>query len=266
MKLVIKIGSTCLDDADTLRKFVKVAAQLRNEGHRVTVVHGGTRIVLQSIQARGGTSGADLSTNGHEVRDAALMMLGGRINKMLVAIFGTIGTTAFGLCGTDGNIVRLRQRKAGDGNGTSMTEIVSVDPFWIENMSSQGAVPILANVGIEADGHVQCLDADALAGACASAWSADALIILTPADCPRNSDGSVIRWLDAEKIHELTRQSTLSENILSKLRVCRTALNQGVRRTRILPLTHIESLEQFYFARIDGGTEVVMASRKAATG
>lgn len=267
MKLVIKIGSTCLDDPVALRKVGKVAAQLQKESHRVAIVHGGTRMVLQAIETRRAISPTvDSSPNGHEFRDTALMMLGGRINKMMVAIFGANGTTALGLCATDGNIVRLRQRKLEDANGASLTEIASVAPFWIETLSNEGAIPILANVGIGPDGHAHCVDADALAGACAAAWNADALVILTPADCPRDADGSVIRWLDAGKINELTRQSNLSKNILSKLKVCHTALNHGVRRTRILPLTLIESLEQFYFARIDGGTEVIMAPQKTAAG
>src|ERR1700733_1500641 len=108
MKLVLKIGSTCLDDPALLLKFVKVVSQLSNQHHRLAVIHGSTRMVFQAIAATHEAPPAGPGANGHEFKDAALKMLAGRVNKMIVAMLSTKGIIAFGLCGTDGNIVRLR--------------------------------------------------------------------------------------------------------------------------------------------------------------
>jgi hypothetical protein len=44
------------------------------------------------------------------------------------------------------------------------------------------------------------------------------------------------------------------------LKACKHALEHGVRRVRILPVSSIESLQLFYFSRIEHGTEVVKAT------
>ena len=47
-----------------------------------------------------------------ETRDAALMVLAGRVNKSLVAALGTqAGQAAMGLSGGDGHVFRARKKK-----------------------------------------------------------------------------------------------------------------------------------------------------------
>jgi len=47
--------------------------------------------------------------------------------------------------------------------------------------------------------------------------------------------------------------------MLPKLQACKDALLQGVNRVRILPAAEVEVLPEFYFARIESGTEVLVA-------
>jgi acetylglutamate kinase len=44
--------------------------------------------------------------------------------------------------------------------------------------------------------------------------------------------------------------------MLPKLEACQSALRGGVNRVRILPANDIDALPDFYFTRVEAGTEV----------
>ncbi|HEV2992741.1 MAG TPA: acetylglutamate kinase [Candidatus Angelobacter sp.] len=257
MKLVIKICSTVLDNERVLRNFAGELGELLKQGHRVIVVHGGTRFLDQALAELQDNGTA--AVHGGKTKDAPLMVLGGKVNKKLVGILAAAGIPAFGLCGADGNIVKIRKTRSKANELNVTAEVSSVHPKWLEAICERGGVPVLANVALGSDNQHHCLNADRLAGACAISWDADALVFLSDSDGPRDADGTVLRWLETRKIVELTRGTAIRPNMATKLDVCHQALKHGVRRTRILPLSQIESLSSFYFSRIDFGTEVIQA-------
>jgi acetylglutamate kinase len=75
----------------------------------------------------------------------------------------------------------------------------------------------------------------------------------------KGADGLVIRWLDLHMAAELTQQSVINGGMLPKLDACKSALINGVNRVRILPATEVDVLPDFYFTKIESGTEVLVA-------
>jgi acetylglutamate kinase len=69
----------------------------------------------------------------------------------------------------------------------------------------------------------------------------------------------VIRWLDLDRAAQLTQDSVIGGGMLPKLAACKDALLHGVNRVRILPAAEVEVLPEFYFAKIESGTEVLVA-------
>ena len=98
-----------------------------------------------------------------------------------------------------------------------------------------------------------------MASACAVACHANALIFLTDVPGVKGADGLVIRWLNLNTAAELTQQSVIFGGMLPKLDACRNALMHGVTRVRILPAAEVEALPEFYFTKIESGTEVLVA-------
>ena len=109
------------------------------------------------------------------------------------------------------------------------------------------------------DGQYYNVNADQMASACAVACHANALIFLTDVPGVKGADGLVIRWLKLNHASELAQQSVICGGMLPKLEACRQALLKGVHRVRILPVAEVERLPQFYFTKIDSGTEVLVA-------
>jgi acetylglutamate kinase len=138
-------------------------------------------------------------------------------------------------------------------------EICSVDPRWIETIWQQSCIPVISSVALGSDGQYYNINADQMASACAVACHANALIFLTDVAGVKDADGLVIRWLNLGMAAALTQKAVIAGGMLPKLQACKDALLRGVNRVRILPAAEVEALPEFYFAKIESGTEVLVA-------
>lgn len=260
MKIVVKLGGATLEDSALLRRAVLAVKQLANE-HQIAVVHGGGAALTRMLAQMGKQSEFidGLRVTDAETRDLAVMVLAGHMNKKLVAALGNIGQSAVGMCGGDGQAFRARKKMTNGQDLGFVGEISSVDPRWIETIWQQGCVPVISSVALGIDGQYYNINADQMASACAVACHANALIFLTDVPGVKDAEGLVIRWLDLGMAATLTQQSVIAGGMLPKLQACKDALLHGVNRVRILPAAEVDALPEFYFAKIESGTEVLVA-------
>src|SRR6266478_4166912 len=260
MKIVVKLGGATLEDAALLQRAVLAVKQLASE-HQVAVVHGGGTALTRMLAQMGKQSQFvdGLRVTDAETRDFAVMVLAGHMNKKLVAALGSVGQSAMGLCGGDGQAFRARKKTSNGHDLGFVGEISSVDPRWIETIWQQGCVPVLSSVALGCDGQYYNVNADQMASACAVACHANSLIFLTDVSGVKDADGLVIRWLNLDLASELTQKAVIHGGMLPKLEACRSALLQGVNRVRLLPASEVEALPGFYFTGIASGTEVLVA-------
>ena len=260
MKIVVKLGGAALEDAALLQRAVLAVKQLAAE-HQVAVVHGGGAALTRMLAQMGKQSEFidGLRVTDAETRDFAVMVLAGHMNKKLVAALGSVGQSAMGLCGGDGHAFRARKKLTNGRDLGFVGEICSVDPRWIEMIWQQGCIPVISSVALGSDGQYYNINADQMASACAVACHANALIFLTDVPGVKDADGLVIRWLNLASAAALTQKAVIAGGMLPKLQACKDALLHGVNRVRILPAAEVEALPEFYFAKIDSGTEVLVA-------
>lgn len=261
MIIVVKIGGAALEDATTLRKCAKAIAELAQDGHRVAVVHGGGSALTRVLKQLGKQSEfvGGLRVTDAETRDAALMVLGGMVNKKLVAAIQAAGMPAVGFCGGDGMTFRARKKFVRGHDLGFVGEICFAEPCWIEALWRQGGIPVLASLALGADGEYYNVNADEMAAACAAACHANALIFLTDVPGVKNADGSVVHWLSTKEAEDMVAGAIISGGMLPKLAACKQALKEGVGRVRILPAAAAEALPQFYLTKLECGTEVTCA-------
>lgn len=257
MKIVVKIGGAALDDAALVDRFARSIADLARDGHRIVVVHGGGAALSRTLCELGHESRFvnGLRVTDARTRDVALMVLGGQLNKQVVAAIGRAGQAAIGLCGGDLGMVRATRRK--DVELGYVGDICSVEARWLEMLWASGAVPVIASLALGIDGEYYNVNADQMASACAAACHANALIFLTDVPGVKGSDGVVIRWLEVESIAGMVRDATVSGGMLPKLEACTQAKRSGVERVRILPAARVELLPGVFTERIECGTEVM---------
>jgi acetylglutamate kinase len=260
MKFVVKVGGVALEDPALLQQVARSITTLAEDGHKVALVHGGG-VQLTKLLAQMGKKSefvAGLRITDAETRDAALMVLGGRVNKSLVAALLQCGQDAMGLTGGDGHVFRARKKKTEHDLGF-VGEIAATDPKWLDAIWAMNAVPVISSIALGFDGEYYNINADEMASACAVATKADALIFLTDVPGVKGADGSVMRWLSLKEIPALQAAAVVSGGMLPKLNACKEALLHGVKRVRILPAQSATHVPDLISSRVDDGTEVIAA-------
>ncbi len=260
MKFVVKLGGAALEEPKLLQLCAKAIFDLVSDGNQVAVVHGGGVQLTRTLAQMGKKSEfiSGLRVTDAETRDAALMVLAGRVNKGLVASLGQVGQSAMGLSGGDGHVFRARKKKTNPDLGF-VGEIAATDPRWLEAIWKMGAVPVISSIALGFDGEYYNINADEMASACAICTHADALVFLTDVPGVKGADGVVMRWLSLPKVAELERTAVITGGMLPKLNACRDALTHGVKRVRILPAEAAASLPDLCTTRVNFGTEVMVA-------
>jgi acetylglutamate kinase len=256
----VKLGGAGLENPKLLHACGKAIAELVTDGNQVAVVHGGGVQLTKTLAQLGKKSEfiSGLRVTDAETRDAALMVLAGRVNKSLVAALGTHGQAAVGLSGGDGHVFRARKKKTNPDLGF-VGEIAATDPRWIEAIWAMEAVPVISSIALGFDGEYYNINADEMAAACAISTKADALVFLTDVPGVKGADGAVMRWLTLAQIPSLEKQNVISGGMLPKLNACREALLHGVKRVRILPAESAALLPDLCSTRVNDGTEVMVA-------
>jgi acetylglutamate kinase len=261
VKIVVKIGGAALEDKSTLYKCAHAVVDLARDGHKVAVVHGGGSALTRTLKLLGKQSEFvdGLRITDAETRDIALMVLAGIVNKSFVAAIVAAGNPAIGLCGGDGMSFRARKKKTEGYDLGFVGEICSVEPRWLEAIWGEGGIPVLSSLALGSDGEYYNVNADQMAAACAAACHADSLIFLTDVPGVKDAAGTVIPWLKTKEMAALVAASVISGGMLPKLEACTQALKKGVGRVRILPAAKADILPQFYFSKLECGTEVIGA-------
>ena len=260
MKFVVKLGGAAIEDKRLLHLCGKAIAELVADGNQVAVVHGGGAQLTRTLAQLGKESVfiSGLRITDEETRDAALMVLAGRVNKALVAAIGSHGQNAVGLSGGDGNVFRARKKKTIPDLGF-VGEIAATDPRWLEAIWTMNAVPVISSIALGFDGEYYNINADEMASATAVCTKADTLVFLTDVPGVKGADGQVLRWLTLAQIPALEQQQIVFGGMLPKLNACKAALAGGVGRVRILPAAAAALLPDICTTRINDGTEVMVA-------
>lgn len=259
MRVVIKIGGAALEEKSSLRSCARAVVELATDGHTVAVVHGGGSALTRTLQRLGKESEFinGLRVTDAETRDVAVMVLAGIVNKSLVAAISAAGHPAIGMCGGDGMAFRARKKNTNGHDLGYVGEIVFADARWMEALWQQGGIPVISSVALGNDGEYYNINADQMAASCAIACRADVLIFLTDVPGVKNAEGAVMPWLGLKQVPGLINDAVIGGGMLPKLEACGHALHHGVGRVRIFPAQEVHQLPQFYFSKLECGTEVL---------
>ncbi len=257
--IVIKYGGNAMVDEQLKEGFARDIILMKYIGLNPVVVHGGGPQIGQVLKAMGIETHFE---QGMRVTDAATMgvvemVLGGKVNKEIVANINRHGGHAVGLTGKDGNLITARKLEMTKLNPETLTpeiidigmvgEVDQVNPQVIKALEDNNFIPVIAPVGIGADGRSYNINADLVAGRIAGALKAEKLILLTDVEGVKDKNGKLISTIDIRKVPELVKNGTLSGGMIPKTRCCVDAINAGVAKTHIVDgrLTHACLLEIF---------------------
>ncbi len=213
--------------------------RVHNQGHQCLVVHGGGKLLTSYLEKSGITSQfiQGLRVTDAQTRDAALMVMGGLLNKQLVVEIQKLGGRALGVCG-DAGLVRARKIPPEAHGGADLGyvgEVESVDGRLLAQLHALGLIVVMASLAPDARGEFYNINADLLAASCAAALQADRLIFLTDVEGVLDVGGNPFETLSRSQVDRLIAQGTVGGGMLPKLKSCLMALEKGVECVRIVP-------------------------------
>ena len=234
MKLLVKLGGTLLDAAESRDGLARQIAAARTAGHEITVVHGGGKQMTRYLTERGisSTFVGGLRVTTPETLDAVLKVFAGSVNHELVAAINRAGSLAVGISGIDSFLVEAEQMDPALG---AVGRVTKSNPALLHLLTAGGYVPVVACVAGDRAGNVYNVNADQMAVACASAFGAHQLIFLTDVEGVLDGAKQVRTLLTAAASRQLIEEGVATGGMQAKLNAALSALGDGVEQVRIAP-------------------------------
>lgn len=234
MRLLIKLGGTLLDSANTREALARQIAPLPGAGYETVVVHGGGKQMTRFLAERGVESRFEggLRVTTPEVLDAVLKVFAGTVNKELVSSLVAAGAGAVGICGVDANLAEAEPMSPALG---AVGRIVRTNPRVLETLVSAHFVPVVACVAGNPSGAIYNVNADQMASAIASGFQAARVLLLTDVDGVKDKSGALLSHLTVAQAEELIRAGVATGGMQAKLTYAAEALAGGVGEIVIAP-------------------------------
>ncbi|MBM2829462.1 MAG: acetylglutamate kinase [Gammaproteobacteria bacterium] len=257
--IVIKYGGNAMSDENLKTGFARDVVLMKLVGMNPVVVHGGGPQIGELLKRIGKESEfiEGMRVTDSETMDIVEMVLGGQVNKEIVNLINKNGGSAVGLTGKDGELIQAR-KLVFTRNDPQMKEpeiidighvgeVASIDTAVIDVLIQGNFIPVIAPIGVGADGQSYNINADLVAGKLAEVLGAEKLIVLTNTAGLLDSKGNVLTGLSVADVNRLIAEGVISGGMLPKIRSALDAVHAGVRTAHIIDgrVEHAVLLEIF---------------------
>jgi acetylglutamate kinase len=164
------------------------------------------------------------------------MVLGGKVNKEIVAGINASGGKAIGISGKDGELIKACALDP-SGRMGFVGQVDRINPQVIETLIENGYIPVIAPIGVDDSQQSYNINADPVAAAIAVAMNADKLVLLTDVPGllrdPRDSE-TLVSVLKVSEVDDYIDQGIIAGGMIPKVQCCVEAVTGGVGRTHII--------------------------------
>ena len=243
--VVIKYGGHAMVDEALKRSFARNIALLKLVGIHPVVVHGGGPQIgnmLEKLEIKSEFR-QGLRVTDDATMNVVEMVLVGSVNKDIVNQVNQAGARAVGLSGKDGMLIHAEKKGMVVNRENQPPEIIDlgnvgsvtrVETSLLHSLMKDGFVPVIAPVGVDAEGRTYNINADSVAGAVAGALRARRLLMLTDVAGVLDRQGDLIRSIQARDAGALFEDGTVSGGMIPKLNCCIEAIEEGVEKVMIV--------------------------------
>ncbi|MBU1343068.1 MAG: acetylglutamate kinase [Proteobacteria bacterium] len=268
--IVVKYGGHAMVDENLKKDFANDITLLKCIGVNPVVVHGGGPQINKVLDAMGITSTfiRGMRYTDDQTMDVVEMVLGGKVNKDIVARINRQGGKAVGLTGKDGMLITAEKmtiyHQADENKPPEIIDpgmvgnVTNINPDIIHTLTAKGFIPVIAPVGLGENGETYNINADVVASKIASALNAERLILVTDVDGVLDMDKKLISSVDAVTIKEMIQAGGIVGGMIPKVECALDALKNGVKKAHIVngKVSHAVLLELFTDSGI--GTQVFL--------
>jgi acetylglutamate kinase len=238
--IVVKYGGNAMTEPVLKAGFARDVVMLKLVGMNPVVVHGGGPQIGDLLKKMGIASEF---RQGMRVTDDKVMnvveMVLGELNQEIVGLINQHGGKAVGLTGQDGKFIQARKMLLRSDAGEEVDigfvgEIERIDAEIIQLLDSRDFIPVVAPIGVGADGEAYNINADLVAGKLAETLGAEKLVLMTNTTGVLDKDGNLLTGLTASEIDRLFADGTIHGGMLPKIGSALDAVKNGVASSHII--------------------------------
>jgi len=270
--VVVKFGGNAMVDPMLHDSFARDIVLMKLVGLNPVVVHGGGPQIgklLEKLNIKTEFVNGMRVTDS-ETMDVVEMVLGGSVNKEIVASLNRNGGKAIGVTGKDGQLIRARKmvvNRFSPELGASeiidighVGEVDQIDTEVLNVILNSNFIPVIAPIGVDEEGHTYNINADLVAGKIAQVMQAEKLMLLTNVPGLLDKNDTIMTGLGTAQVDELIADGTISGGMLPKISCALDAVKSGVASAHIIDgrVPHAVLLEIF----TDEGIGTLITSRR----
>jgi len=241
--VVVKYGGSALLNDDLRQGLVDETIELTRAGVKVIVVHGGGPKINETLAKMGI---ATVKVQGLRVTDLQTMQVVNdvlsNVNRDIVSSFEAKGAKALSIYPGQNNVFYSKKMIIKDEKGEVIDigwvgEIQWVDTFAISRALESGYVPVVAPIGMDAEGNYYNINADHAALAVAAQVHASNLLFLTdvPGVLGNVADpNSRFPSLTPKEISQHVQSGVITGGMLPKVNSCVSGLEKGIQKISIV--------------------------------
>lgn len=264
--MVLKYGGNAMINAELKSSVMKDISLMKAVGIKPVIVHGGGPFINERLDQLNiqSTFKKGLRVTDQDVMEVAEMVLSGSVNKDIVKAFNKTGSTAVGISGKDGNMIKVKKKYIEETNEEGnvcmldiglVGEIESVDTTLLKLLINHDFVPVISPIGTDEYGDTFNINADYVAGAVAGALAADKFILLTDTKGiykDKNDESTLFSELTISEVVSYIKSGIISDGMIPKVECCQFALDEGVKEAHIIDgkMPHSLLFELFFDAGI----------------
>lgn len=257
--IVVKFGGNAMVDPKLHESFARDVVLMKLVGMNPVVVHGGgpqigsllAKLNIHTEFVNG------MRVTDSETMDVVEMVLGGSVNKEIVASINRNGGKAIGVTGKDGQLIRARQLQVTRSSPElevpeivdigHVGEVEQIDTEVLNVILDSHFIPVIAPIGVGADGGTYNINADLVAGKLAQVMQAEKLMLLTNVAGLLDKQGDILTGLSTGQVDDLIADGTISGGMLPKIGCALDAVKSGVTSAHIVDgrVPHAVLLETF---------------------
>ena len=241
--IVIKYGGNAMTDEVLKLGFARDIVLLKQVGVNPVVVHGGGPQIAELLKKVGKESTfiQGMRVTDKETMDIVEMVLGGAVNKSIVALINQQGGRAVGLTGKDGSLIRANKMQMMSHENADeiielghVGEIDTIDPSVVSMLDNDNFIPVIAPIGVGKDGESYNINADIVAGKLATVLGAEKLLLLTNTVGILDKQDNLLTGLSAKQVDNYIADGTIYGGMLPKVSCALDAVKSGVKTSHII--------------------------------
>jgi acetylglutamate kinase len=240
--LVIKYGGNAMTDPLLKKSFAFDVVMLKLVGMNPVVVHGGGPQINEMLGKTGkkGTFIQGMRVTDDETLYVVEAVLG-ELNQEIVGLINQAGGNAVGLNGQDAGFIRAKKMmvESETEKGKMLDigfvgDIYDIDPRLIQHLDAADFIPVVAPIGVGADGQAYNINADLVASELAQTLKAEKLVLMTNTPGVLDKSGKLLTGLTYQEINALFEDGTISGGMKPKIQGALDAVQHGVKTSHII--------------------------------